>query len=134
MEVYQHLIISFVALLGLQICVPENPNGKFEAQLNEKFWTENPYLRLSYGLTNIIGALFVLGSVGYLTFCEHWWYIIVYIIALPIAKVLAYICKCVICLLWRKSQGLENFSRIRKQRIVGCLIVIVAIISFITNL
>ena len=129
------LLTSFVALLGLQMCVAENPNGRFEAQLNEKYWTQNPLLRIFYGLSNIAGAIFVLGMVGYLTISEHWWYLIVYLVAVPVAKLLAFICKLVIIFLWKKSDdNLETFSRIKKHRIIGSLIIIAAIVLFFFNL
>lgn len=129
------LLTSFVALLGLQMCVAENPNGRFEAQMNEQYWTQNPLLRNFYGLSNIAGAIFVLGMVGYLTISEHWWYIIVYLIAVPVAKLLSFICKLVIIFLWKKSDdNLETFSRIKKHRIIGSLIIIAAIVLFFFNL
>ena len=129
------LFVSFVALLGLQMCVTENPNGRFEAQLNEKYWTQNPLLRIFYGLSNIAGVIFVLGMVGYLTISEHWWYLIVYLVAVPVAKLLAFICKLVIIFLWKKSDdNLETFSRIKKHRIIGSLIIIAAIVLFFFNL
>lgn len=129
------LLTSFVALLGLQMCVAENPNGRFEAQMNEQYWTQNPLLRIFYGLSNIAGAIFVLGMVGYLTISEHWWYLIVYLVAVPVAKLLAFICKLVIIFLWKKSDdNLETFSRIKKHRIIGSLIIIAAIVLFFFNL
>lgn len=129
------LLTSFVALLGLQMCVAENPNGRFEAQMNEQYWTQNPLLRIFYGLSNIAGAIFVLGMIGYLTISEHWWYLIVYLVAVPVAKLLAFICKLVIIFLWKKSDdNLETFSRIKKHRIIGSLIIIAAIVLFFFNL
>ena len=129
------LLTSFVALLGLQMCVAENPNGRFEAQMNEQYWTQNPLLRIFYGLSNIAGAIFVLGMIGYLTISEHWWYLIVYLVAMPVAKLLAFICKLVIIFLWKKSDdNLETFSRIKKHRIIGSLIIITAIVLFFFNL
>lgn len=128
------LFVSFVALLGLQMCVTENPNGRFEAQLNEKYWTQNPLLRIFYGLSNIAGVIFVLGMVGYLTISEHWWYLVVYIVALPVAKLLAFICKLGIIFLWKKSDNIETLSRIKKHRIVGSLVIIAAIVFFFFNL
>lgn len=116
------------------MCVAENPNGRFEAQMNERYWTQNPLLRVFYGLSNIAGAIFVLGMVGYLTIAEHWWYLIVYLVALPVAKLLAFICKLVVMFLWKKSDDIETFSRIKKHRIVGSLIIIVVIILFFYNL
>ena len=134
MDVSLVLLTSFVALLGLQMCVAENPNGRFEAQMNEKYWTQNPLLRVFYGLSNIAGAIFVLGMVGYLTISVHWWYLIVYLVALPVAKLLAFICKLVVMSIWKKSDDIETFSRIKKHRIVGSLIIIAAIILFFFNL
>lgn len=134
MDVSLVLLTSFVTLLGLQMCVAENPNGRFEAQMNERYWTQNPLLRVFYGLSNIAGAIFVLGMVGYLTIAEHWWYLIVYLVALPVAKLLAFICKLVVMFLWKKSDDIETFSRIKKHRIAGSLIIIVVIILFFYNL
>ena len=134
MDVSLGLLTSFVTLVGLQMCVAENPNGRFEAQMNERYWTQNPLLRVFYGLSNIAGAIFVLGMVGYLTIAEHWWYLIVYLVALPVAKLLAFICKLVVMFLWKKSDNIETFSRIKKHRIVGSLIIIVVIILFFYNL
>lgn len=128
------LITSFVALLGLQMCVSENPNGRFEAQMNERYWTQNPLLRVFYGLSNIAGAIFVLGMVGYLTISEHWWYLIVYLVALPVARLLAFICKLGVMLLWKKSDNIETLSRIKKHRIIGSFVIIAAIIIFFFNL
>lgn len=129
------LLTSFVALLGLQMCVAENPNGRFEAQMNEQYWTQNPLLRIFYGLSNIAGVIFVLGMVGYLTISEHWWYLIVYLVAVPVAKLLAFICKLGIMFLWKKSDdNLEFLSRIKKHRIIGSLIIITAIVLFFFNL
>lgn len=128
------LFTSFVALLGLQMCVLENPNGRFEAQMNERYWTQNPLLRIFYGLSNIAGVIFVLGMVAYLTISEHWWYLIVYLVALPMAKLLAFICKLGVLLLWKKSDNIETFCRIKKHRIVGSLVIITAIITFFFNL
>lgn len=134
MDVSLVLLTSFVALLGLQMCVDENPNGRFEAQMNEQYWTQNPLLRMFYGLSNIAGVIFVLGMVGYLTISEHWWYLLVYLVALPVAKLLAFICKLGVILLWKKSDNIETLSRIKKHRIVGSLVIIVAIIIFFFNL
>lgn len=128
------LFTSFAALLGLQMCVPENPNGRFEAQMNEQYWTQNPLLRVFYGLSNILGVIFVLGMVGYLTISEHWWYMIVYLIAVPVAKLLSFICNLVVFLIWKKSDDIETFSRIKKQRIVGSVVILAALIIFFLSL
>lgn len=132
METSLVLLTSFVALLGLQMCVPENPNGRFEAQMNERYWTQNPLLRIFYGLSNLLGVFFVLGMVGYLTIKEHWWYLIVYLVALPITKILSFVCILVISLIWSTDLGM--FSGIKKQRIVGSLVILAAIIIFLLNI
>ena len=121
------LITSFMALLGLQMCVVGNPKGSFEAQVNERFWTLNPLLRIFYGLSNIVGVIFVLGMVGYLTILQHWWYLGVYFIAVHLAKYLAFACNTGVIAIWKKSDDIEAFCRVKKQRIVGSLIVIIAI-------
>lgn len=128
------LTTSFVALLGLQMCIAENPNGRFEAQINEQYWTQNPLLRVFYGLSNILGAIFVLGMVGYLTISEHWWYLIVYLIAVPVAKLLSFICNLAVNFIWKKSDDIDTFSRIKKQRIVGSVVILTALIIFFLSL
>lgn len=50
MNVSLVLWTSFLALVGLQLCVPENPNGRFEVEFNEKYWTHNPLLRIFYSI------------------------------------------------------------------------------------
>ena len=125
MDITIVLITSFVVLIGLQICVPENPNGRFEDQFNEKFWTQNPWVRIFYGLSNIVGSFFVLGMVGYLTFSKHWWYFLVYLGALILAKLIALIFKSII------EAYSDSFSRIKNQRIFGSLVVVITIIIFL---
>ena len=72
--------------------------------------------------------------VGYLTISEHWWYLIVYLIAVPVAKLLSFICNLVVFLIWKKSDDIETFDRIKKQRIVGSVVIIVAFVFFLCNL
>lgn len=129
------LFTSFIALVGLQMCVPEKSNSGYEAHINELHWTDSPLLRVIYGISNILGVLFVIGTATYLVFTEHWWYIFVYLIAIPIAKFIAFICYLCLLVVWKKnsSNNLEMFDRIRKQRICGILVIITAIIIFSTN-
>ena len=61
-------------------------------------------------------------------------HLIVYLVALPMAKLLAFICKLGVLLLWKKSDNIETFCRIKKHRIVGSLVIITAIITFFFNL
>lgn len=122
---------SFLALVGLQLCIPENPNGKFEADFNESFWTQNPLLRIFYGLSNILGVIFVLGMVGYLTFTEHWWYLAIYIGGLIVAKLVAFLLRLLLYPLYRLVNDIPTFAEIKVQRIVGSLMVLVGIVLFL---
>ena len=131
MNVSLVLWTSFMALVGLQLCVPENPNGRFEAEFNEKYWTHNPLLRIFYGLSNILGVIFVLGMVGYLTFTEHWWYLGVYVGGLILAKLIALLLRLLLYPLYRLTNDIPTFAEIKVQRIVGSLMVLVGIVLFL---
>lgn len=130
MDVSLILWTSFLALVGLQLCIPENPNGRFEAEFNERWWTNNPFLRMFYGLSNILGALFVLGMAGYLTFTEHWWYIGVYIVGLIISKLLAFLLRLLLYPVYNLTNDIPTFAEIKVQRIVGSLMALTGIILF----
>ena len=131
MDVSLVLWTSFLALVGLQLCVPENPNGRFEAEFNEKYCTHNPLLRIFYGLSNILGVIFVLGMVGYLTFTEHWWYLGVYVGGLILAKLIALLLRLLLYPLYRLTNDIPTFAEIKVQRIVGSLMVLVGIVLFL---
>jgi len=131
MDVSLVLWTSFLALVGLQLCVPENPNGRFEAEFNERWWTHNPLLRIFYGLSNILGVLFVLGLVGYLTFTEHWWYIGVYVGGLILAKLIAFLLRLFLYPFYRFSNDIPSFAHIKVQRIAGSLMILVGIALFL---
>ena len=126
MEVSTILISSFIVLIGLQLCVPETPNGKFEADLIEKYWTQNPMLRIVYGFLNIIGVVFVLGFLIYLTFTEHWWYIGVYIGGLILAKGLAFIFKLILMPFYKKVNSIH--AEVVVQRVAGMFIIIIGML------
>ena len=64
-------VTSFVALVGLQLCIPECPNGRNEAELNERMWTRSLSLRFFYELSHLLGIVFVIDVVGYLTITAH---------------------------------------------------------------
>jgi hypothetical protein len=117
------LISTFVTLIGLQICIPEAPNGKFEKETIEKFWTRSPLLRIIYGLSNILGVLFVLGFVIYLAFSEHWWYIGVYIGGLLLAKLIAFILRLILYPFYKKISSI--YAEVVLQRIVGIVLILV---------
>ena len=126
MEVSTIIISSFIVLIGLQLCVPETPNGKFEADLIEKYWTQNPLLRIVYGFLNIIGVVFVLGFLIYLTFTEHWWYIGVYIGGLILAKAFAFIFKLILMPFYKRVNSI--YADVVVQRVAGVIIIIIGML------
>ena len=130
MEVSLILWTSFLSLVGLQLRIPENPNGRFEAEFNERWWTHSPLLRMFYGLSNILGALFVLGMVGYLTFTEHWWYLAVFVGGIILAKILAFLLRLLLYPLYNMMNDIPTFAEIKVQRIVGSLMALLGIILF----
>ena len=88
-------------------------------------------LRIFYGLSNILGVVFVLGMVGYLTFTEHWWYLGVYVGGLILAKLIALLLRLLLYPLYRLSNGIPTFAEIKVQRIVGSLMVLVGTVLFL---
>ena len=131
MDVSLILWTSSLALVGLQLYEPENHNGRFGAKFNEKYWTHNPLLRIFYDLSNILGVIFVLGMVGYLTFTEHWWYLGVYVGGLILAKFIAFLLRLLLYPLYRLSN--DFFAEIKVQRIVGSLMVLVGIVLLVMS-
>ena len=126
MEITFLIIGSFVSLIGLNLCIPENPNGKFEADLIEKRWTDNNLLRIFYGISNIVGSLFVLGTVGYLTFAVKWWYVLVYIGGFILAKLIAFIMRQILSPFEKMANGM--YANVVVQRFVGSILIIVGIV------
>ena len=129
MEVSTVLISTFIVLVGLQLCVPETPNGKegeFEKGVIEQFWTKNPLLRIIYGLCNILGVVFVLGFMGYLVFTEKWWYIGVYVLGLILAKFVAFILRILLIPLYKKESSI--YAQVLVQRIFGIIIILIGMI------
>lgn len=129
MEVSTILISTFIVLVGLQLCVPETSKGKegeFEKGVIEKFWTQNPLLRIVYGLCNIFGVVFVLGFVGYLVFTEHWWYIGIYILGLTLARIVAFILRIVLIPLYKKVSSI--YAQDLVQRIFGIIIILIGML------
>lgn len=119
------IICSFISLVGLQLCIPETPNGKFEAGVIEKLWTNNPLLRIFYGISNIVGVLFVLGVVGYLTFAVKWWYILVYVGCTILARIIAFILRLTLSPFYKMSN--EIHAHVVVQRIVGPFLILLGI-------
>ena len=123
---------AFTTLVGLMLCIPDNPNGKPEMEMFEQFWTQNPWVRIFYGLANILGVIFVLGMVGYLTFTQHWWYIAVFIGAILVAKIAAFILGLALYPLAHKvGSPSPTIAMVQVQRITGSIIIYASIILWI---
>ena len=128
MEVSTILICTFIVLVGLQLCLFEAPNGQFEADLVESFWTDNPFLKLFYGLCSLLGVIFVLGFMGYLIFKVHWWYIGVYTVGLLLAKFAAIILKIMLMPVYKLANSM--YREVVVQRVVGMIIIIAGMVLY----
>lgn len=123
---------AFTALVGLMLCVPENSNGKPEMEMFEQFWTQNPWVRIFYGLANILGVIFVLGMVGYLTFTQHWWYIAVFIGGIIVAKIVAFILELALYPIANNvGSPSPTIAMVQVKRITGSIIIYASIILWI---
>ncbi|MBQ6649289.1 MAG: hypothetical protein IJM66_10650 [Muribaculaceae bacterium] len=111
------LISTSISLIGLQICLPKDDVEK----LDEVTWTKSPLLKIIYGIIQLVGVVFVLGGFGYLTFFEHWWYLLVYFGAFAIARLMATISNALI----------ESFFA---RRIIGTIIILCGILFLVITL
>lgn len=123
--------LSFIVLIGLQLCVPEkisDANGTYKDKLAEKYWTDNNWLRILYGWSVLLGSLSVIAAAGYLTFAEHWWYILVYIGAIIGSKIGAFILKLGLVVI---LPPMYMYDRLKVCRIVGSSIICATIATSI---
>ena len=129
MEVTTILICTFIVLVGLQLCLIDTPTGKFEGSVTESYWTDSPWLKIIYGICNLLGVFFVLGFMGYLAFKEHWWYIGVYLAGLILARLVAF----VLSLLLRPLYMMVNdlYGNVFVQRVAGIIIIIAGMLLFL---
>ena len=123
METSVILLSSFVALVGLQLSVPD---GDVEKMADNGMmgcpWCPSPILKIIYGLSQLAGVAFCLGFAAYLTFAEHWWYLLVYIGGVMLAKVTAILLHIPLLPLFKLcDEGL--FSDLRIKRFVGTLLI-----------
>lgn len=111
------LLSSFISLVGLQFCVPKN---EFE-KLGEAMWTNNPLIKIFYGLNQLLGVVFVLGCVGYLTFTQKWWFfLLAYFVGLAVSSFLASL--------------IQHFiDSLFIRRILGTIIIIIGYFIFFIN-
>lgn len=119
------MICSFISLVGLHLCYQNTPNGKWEADLIEKRWTNNLYLRLFYAICCIVGCFFVLGTVGYLTFAVKWWYVLVYFGGFILAKFIAFLLRRILFPFYKMSN--DFYAYVVVQRVVGMFLIILGI-------
>lgn len=126
------LCSSAISLVGLQLCVPLfRINSDLERTLVEQYWTQNPLLRIFYGLSNIIGALFVLVVVGYLTFAENWWWFLVYIGGLVVANGIAFICRILLIPVCKLIDNGDMYLELKVHRITGCILIWIGLITYL---
>ena len=125
------LITSAVSLTGLQLCVPifrsnDDWGQKCERNYIELGWTHSLILRVFHRLSNIIGAIFVLGAAGYLTFTDAWWWLLIYVVGLGVANGVAYIFRILLIPICKD----DALFRAKVHRITGCLLIWLGIILF----
>lgn len=121
--------LSFIVLIGNQLCIPEkisDANGTHEDKFVEILWTDKYALRRFYGLSYLIGLLLVITSLIYLTFAEHWWYILVYIGSIIGSKICAFIVKLGIVHICNPIDAV--YGRLKVCRIVGSSIICATIV------
>lgn len=121
---------SSIVLLGLLLCIPENTSDPFGAyeQYVERYWTDSCLLRIFYGLSYILGFIFIVSAIGYLTITAHWWYILAYIGSFIGAYLCAFILRPVIELIFNETSSCDN---LKVCRIVGSLIICITSIAYI---
>ena len=121
-------ITSLIVLIGLQLGVPKK---KIEKQLADNALlgcplTESAILKILYGKTYIIGVLYVLFCVLYLSIKFHWYYILIYLVAaVPLSK----LCSFIIELLFIPNNYKFNdpiYGTLKIRRILGVIIIIIA--------
>lgn len=133
MEITTILWTTFISLVGLQLCVPDGDTEKM-ADHYPSFWCGNPLLRIIYGLFQLLGAVFVIGFALYLTFAEHWWYIIVYFGGAIIAKLVAFLLQIPIALIFSKQIQVHMYGGLIYKRVIGTVLIILGLILLLATL
>lgn len=133
MEITTILWTTFISLVGLQLCVPDGDTEKM-ADHYPSFWCGNPLLRIIYGLFQLLGAVFVIGFALYLTFGEHWWYIIVYFGGAIIAKLVAFLLQIPIALIFSKQIQVHMYGGLIYKRVIGTVLIILGLILLLATL
>lgn len=133
METTTILWTTFISLVGLQLCVPDGDTEKM-ADHNPSFWCGNPLLRIIYGLFQLLGVVFVIGFALYLTFAEHWWYILVYLGGVIMAKLFAFILQIPIALIFSKQIQGHMYGGLIYKRLTGTVLIILGLILLLATL
>ena len=123
MEESAILFSSFFILVGQWVVAPDSSKYEYERELLELQWTRNPLLRVVYGKCCILGWIIVFGSLIYLMFTSHWWYIGIYIVGLYIAKLLAFIIKLLLTPFYIRVHNM--YADVLVQRVAGIIIIII---------
>lgn len=133
MDISLILLTTFIALVGLQLCVPDGEGEKM-ADKFPHFWCENPWLRMGYGLMQLIGVVFVLGMALFLTFTENWWYILVYLCGVIVAKFVALLIQVPIGLLCGNMIEQHMYGGLRIKRLVGTILIVSSLVMCLISL
>lgn len=133
METTTILWTTFISLVGLQLCVPDGDTEKM-ADHNPNFWCGNPLLRIIYGLFQLLGVVFVIGFALYLIFAEHWWYILVYLGGVIIAKLVTFLLQIPIALMFSKQIQGHMYGGLISKRLIGTVLIILGLILLLATL
>lgn len=133
METTTILWTTFISLVGLQLCVPDGDTEKM-ADHNPNFWCGNPLLRIIYGLFQLLGVVFVIGFALYLIFAEHWWYILVYMGGVIIAKLVTFLLQIPIALMFSKQIQGHMYGGLISKRLIGTVLIILGLILLLATL
>lgn len=133
MDITTILWTTFISLVGLQLCVPDGDVEKMADQ-NPSFWCGNPLLRIIYGLFQLLGVVYVIGFALYLTFADHWWYILVYLGGVILAKLVSFLLQIPIALMLSKQIQGQMYGGLIYKRLIGTLLIVLGMILLLANL
>lgn len=133
MDITTILWTTFISLVGLQLCVPDGDIEKMADQ-NPSFWCGNPLLRIIYGLFQFLGVVYVIGFALYLTFADHWWYILVYLGGVILAKLVSFLLQIPIAMMLSKQIQGQMYGGLIYKRLIGTLLIVLGMILLLANL
>ena len=128
MNITLALIAAALALIGEMLSIPEKGTIEETSDKNGCPWTHSPLLKVIYGASIVIGIVFVLWIILYLTFKVHWWFILVGIGGYPVASVLAVLVNIVLELIFKPKEKeferMDLYYTIRLKRKTGILFIL----------